>query len=68
MISDAEWKKGPDWSKWTPLTILRKKCGCPNFCERKVCGTTYDGAKAYWCRKCGQVYILKGTRQGKKIA
>lgn len=26
MISDEEWKRGPDWSKWTPRTILKKKC------------------------------------------
>lgn len=24
MISDEEWKKGPDWSKWTPAQFSRK--------------------------------------------
>ena len=47
MISDEEWKKGPDWSKWTPRTILKKKCDCPDFCERKIVATGYDGSKDY---------------------
>lgn len=62
MISDEEWRKGPDWSKWTPRTILKKKCDCPDFCERKIVATGYDGSKDYWCRNCGQVYTLKGFR------
>lgn len=24
MISDEEWKKGPEWSKWTPAQFSRK--------------------------------------------
>ena len=62
MISDEEWRKGPDWSKWTPSTILKKKCDCPDSCERKIVATGYDGSKDYWCRNCGQVYTLKGFR------
>ena len=62
MISDEEWRKGPDWSKWTPHTILKKKCDCPDSCERKIVATGYDGSKDYWCRNCGQVYTLKGFR------
>lgn len=62
MISDKEWAGWPDWSKWTPRTILKKKCDCPDFCERKVVGVGYDGTKTYWCRNCGQVYELKGLR------
>lgn len=62
MISDEEWEKGPDWSKWTPRTILKKKCDCPDSCERRVVAAGYDGSKDYWCRNCGQVYTLKGLR------
>ncbi len=62
MISDKEWAGWPDWSKWTPNKILRKKCDCPDFCERKIVGTGYGGSKTYWCRNCGQVYKLKGFR------
>ncbi len=62
MISDEEWKGWPDWSKWTPRTILKKKCDCPDFCERKLVGISYGGAKTYWCRNCGQVYELKELR------
>lgn len=62
MISDKEWAGWPDWSKWSPAKILKKKCDCPDFCERKVVGSSYDGTKTYWCRNCGQVYELKGLR------
>lgn len=62
MISDEEWAGWPDWSKWTPRTILKKKCDCPDFCERKLVGISYGGDKTYWCRNCGQVYELKGLR------
>lgn len=62
MISDEEWKRGPDWPKWPPRTILKKKCDCPDFCERKIVAYGYDGSKDYWCRNCGQVYTLKGFR------
>ena len=62
MISDEEWKKGPDLSKWAPDKVLKGKCDCPDSCERKIVASGYDGSKDYWCRNCGQVYTLKGLR------
>lgn len=62
MISDEEWEKGPDASKLAPGKILRKKCDCPDFCERRCIGASYGGSKFYWCRNCGQIYELKGLR------
>lgn len=34
MISDEEWKKGPDWSKWTPRTILKKNSAAVKKAEQ----------------------------------
>lgn len=55
-------EKGSGLVQVDTRTILKKKCDCPDFCERKIVATGYDGSKDYWCRNCGQVYTLKGLR------
>lgn len=62
MLSDEEWNRAPDWSKYPPSRIGHKKCDCPDFCERKVVGTAYDGTRQYWCRNCGEIYELQELR------
>lgn len=52
MISDEEWKRGPDWSKWTPRTILKKKCDC----ERKIVAYGYDGSITRQKRKINALF------------
>jgi len=61
-MTDEEFQKAPDWSYWTPKRILKKKCDCPDFCERRVVGCGYDGSKLYLCKNCGQIYELKELR------
>lgn len=58
-MTDEEFQKAPDWSYWTPKRILKKKCDCPDFCERRVVGCSTSGTKQYLCKNCGQVYELK---------
>ena len=59
MIDDETWRKAPDWNN---ITELKKPCDCPDFCERKVVGSSYVGSTLIWCRNCGCVYTKKGLR------
>ena len=65
MVNDEEWSHAPDWKKFTPNKILKKKCDCPDFVEKRCVGCAFSGTRFYWCRNCGEIYEVKSDPLGR---